>query len=67
MFGSDFVTCRVAFWRGWGYGDVPADRYFTEPVQWSVDNDISNIGGNCFLLGAGTYTAGCEMVVISGA
>ena len=32
-----------------GYGDVPADRYFTEPVQWSVDNDISNIGGNCFL------------------
>ena len=32
-----------------GYGDVPEGEYFTEPVQWSVDNDISNIGGNCFL------------------
>ncbi len=32
-----------------GYGDVAADRYFTEPVQWSVDNDITGIAGNCFL------------------
>lgn len=32
-----------------GYGDVAADRYFTEAVQWSVDNDIAGVGGNCFL------------------
>ena len=32
-----------------GYGDVAGDRYFTEPVQWSVDNDITGIDGNCFL------------------
>ncbi len=32
-----------------GYGDVAADRYFAEPVQWSVDNDITGIEGNCFL------------------
>ena len=32
-----------------GYGDVAAGRYFTEPVQWSVDNDITAIDGNCFL------------------
>ena len=31
-----------------GYGDVDDDRYFTEPVQWSVDNDITAIDGTCF-------------------
>ncbi|MYG55529.1 MAG: hypothetical protein F4163_07825 [Acidimicrobiaceae bacterium] len=31
-----------------GYGDVAEDRYYTEPVQWSVDNDITDISGNCF-------------------
>ena len=30
-----------------GYGDVQNDRYFTEPVQWSVDNGITDIGGPC--------------------
>ncbi len=30
------------------YGDVAADKYFTEPVQWSVDNGITGIGGDCF-------------------
>ena len=24
-------------------GDMAADRYFTAPVQWSVDNDITGI------------------------
>jgi parallel beta-helix repeat protein len=24
-----------------GFGDVDADRFFTEPVQWMVDNDIT--------------------------
>ena len=32
-----------------GYGDVAGDRYYTEPVQWSVDNDITGIDGDCFL------------------
>ena len=31
-----------------GYGDVADGRYFTEPVQWSVDNDVTGIDGNCF-------------------
>ncbi len=26
-----------------GYGDVSEDRYFAEPVQWSVDNSITGI------------------------
>ena len=32
-----------------GYGDVADGRYYTEPVQWSVDNDVTGIDGNCFL------------------
>ena len=32
-----------------GYGDVADDEYFTKPVQWSVDNDIAGIDGDCFL------------------
>ena len=32
-----------------GFGDVAEDRYYTEPVQWSVDNDVAGIDGNCFL------------------
>lgn len=32
-----------------GYGDVADNRYFTEPVQWSADNDITGIDGNCFM------------------
>ena len=31
-----------------GFGDVTEDRYYTEPVQWSVDNDVAGIDGNCF-------------------
>ena len=31
-----------------GYGDVADDRYFTEPVQWSVDDGITGLGGACF-------------------
>ncbi len=31
-----------------GYGDVAEGRYFTEPVQWSVDEGITGIDGNCF-------------------
>ena len=31
-----------------GYGDVAEDRYYTEAVQWSIDNDITDISGNCF-------------------
>ncbi len=30
-----------------GYGDVAEDRYYTKPVQWSIDNDITDISGNC--------------------
>ena len=32
-----------------GYGDIAEGRYYTEPVQWSVDNDVTGIGGDCFL------------------
>ena len=32
-----------------GYGDVAEGEYYTEPVQWSVDNDVTGIDGNCFL------------------
>ena len=31
-----------------GYGDIADGEYFTEPVQWSVDNDITGIDGACF-------------------
>jgi len=31
-----------------GYGDVAEGQYYTEPVQWSTDNDITGIDGNCF-------------------
>ena len=31
-----------------GFGDVAEGRYYTEPVQWSVDNDVAGIDGNCF-------------------
>ena len=31
-----------------GYGDVAADRYYAESVQWSADNDITGITGTCF-------------------
>ena len=32
-----------------GYGDVADGEYYTEAVQWSVDNDVTGIDGNCFL------------------
>ncbi len=32
-----------------GFGDVESDRYFTEPVQWMVDNEITTgITPDCF-------------------
>ena len=31
-----------------GFGDVAEGRYYTEPVQWAVDNDVTGIDGNCF-------------------
>ena len=31
-----------------GFGDVSNDRYFTEAVQWSVDEGITQILDNCF-------------------
>ena len=31
-----------------GYGDVAGDRWFTGPVQWSVDDDITGLDGACF-------------------
>ena len=31
-----------------GYGDVDADRYFTEAVQWAVDAGVAGIDGACF-------------------
>ena len=31
-----------------GYGDVPEDAWYTNPVQWSQDNNLTNIVGSCF-------------------
>ena len=31
-----------------GYGDVAEGRYFTDPVQWSVDGDVTGLDGACF-------------------
>ena len=31
-----------------GYGDVPEETWYTNPVQWSQDNGIANAGGPCF-------------------
>ena len=36
-----------------GYGDVAYGKYLTEPVQWSVDNNITGIDGACFSPDAG--------------
>ena len=31
-----------------GYGDVPESSWYTDAVQWSVDNAITDIAGVCF-------------------
>ena len=31
-----------------GYGDVPESTWYTDAVQWSVDNAITDIAGVCF-------------------
>ena len=31
-----------------GYGDVDDGRWFTDPVQWSVDGDVTGVDGACF-------------------
>ncbi len=31
-----------------GYGDVPESTWYTNAVQWSVDNAITDIAGVCF-------------------
>ena len=31
-----------------GYGDIDDDRWFTDPVQWSVDDGITGLDGACF-------------------
>ena len=31
-----------------GYGDVDEGRYFTDPVQWSVDGGVTGVDGACF-------------------
>ena len=31
-----------------GYGDVPEGTWYTDAVQWSVDNAITDIAGVCF-------------------
>ena len=31
-----------------GFGDVQSDSYFTDAVQWSVDNGITGVDGTCF-------------------
>lgn len=32
-----------------GFGDIDTGRYYTNAVQWAVDNDITGINGACFL------------------
>ena len=31
-----------------GYGDVDEGRWFTDPVQWSVDGNVTGLDGACF-------------------
>ena len=31
-----------------GYGDVPEGTWFTDAVQWAVDNGITGVSGPCF-------------------
>ena len=31
-----------------GYGDVPEGTWYTDAVQWSVDNGIAGVAGACF-------------------
>ena len=31
-----------------GYGDVPEGQWFTDPVQWSADGDVTGLDGACF-------------------
>ena len=31
-----------------GYGDVPAGIWYTDAVQWAVDNGITDVSGPCF-------------------
>ncbi|MXW61371.1 MAG: hypothetical protein F4Y27_14165 [Acidimicrobiaceae bacterium] len=31
-----------------GYGDVPAGAWYTDAVQWAVDNGITDLSGPCF-------------------
>ena len=31
-----------------GYGDVPEETWYTNPVQWATDNAITNVVGPCF-------------------
>ncbi len=32
-----------------GYGDVPEGTWYTDAVQWSVEQGITGIGGTCFV------------------
>ena len=38
----------VACWGYRGYGDVSEENWYTNAVQWSVDNGIASIAGSCF-------------------
>ena len=43
LVGSQSPTGAVA-----GYGDVPQSSWYTDAVQWAVDNAITGIAGVCF-------------------
>ena len=43
LIGSQSPVGAVA-----GYGDVPEASWYTDAVQWSVDNEITDISGVCF-------------------
>lgn len=32
-----------------GYGDVPEGAYYTDAVQWSADEDVTGVMGDCFV------------------
>ena len=43
LMGSPVPAGAVA-----GYGDVSETNWYTDAVQWSVDNGITDIDGVCF-------------------
>ena len=50
---ASLIAATLAWWPTpvaavAGFGDIDTGRYYTDAVQWSVDNNITGIDGACF-------------------